>query len=82
MIPLYPSEGPRTQNKNDESLIYYINENLVFDAILNDIYGNKIQTAVNLIDFSADFNYGTDSFQFDKTFHNGIISLTLNDDNN
>jgi hypothetical protein len=42
----------------DASLTYFIGENLVFDLILNDIYGNRVNEEVSPDKFSAKFEYG------------------------
>jgi hypothetical protein len=83
-IPLYPSESPRVQNYIDGSLTYYKGENLVFDLLLNDIYGNIITSTVDESVFSASFKFGPGKtnlteFQFEKTFFQGKVSFTLND---
>ena len=48
----------------DNSLTYFIGENLVFDLILNDIYENKLNKEVNakiFASFKAKFKYGPPS---------------------
>lgn len=86
-VPLYPSDADRVQDPIDGSLMFFLNENLVIDLVLSDIYGNKIDDEVSLAQFYAAFEFGP-SFgkkaflTFEKSFHLGVISFTLSDDNN
>ena len=57
-MPLFPSNEERLLDPVDDSLTYFIGENLVFDLVLNDIYGNKVKEEVSPDKFSAKFKYG------------------------
>ena len=59
MVPVYPSEFDRERDPVDGSLTYYTGENLVFDVILMDRFGNRLKTEVDLNVFSARFQYGS-----------------------
>jgi len=57
-VPLFPSNEERLLDPVDNSLTYFIGENLVFDLILNDIYENKLNKEVSPVGFTAKFKYG------------------------
>jgi hypothetical protein len=63
-VPLYPYDKERLMDPLDNSLTYYTRDNLVFDATLNDIYGNKINVDVSNLKFDAKFVFGWGTMTF------------------
>jgi hypothetical protein len=47
-IPLYPAKANRGIDPVDGTLTFYKGENLAFDMILKDIYGNTVTRDISL----------------------------------
>lgn len=87
-IPLFPAKTNRDIDPVDGSLSYYKGENLAFDMILKDIYGNTVtKKNITLDEQIATFSYNSTAsnmrtMTFQKVQHNGIVSFYLSDADN